>query len=407
MSRTARSEAKITVVIPTRERCDVLCKSLQTVTSQDYDALEIIVSDNCSADRTREVVEAAKDPRVRYLNTGRRLSMSHNWEFALSHVGDGWLTIMGDDDGLLPGALRDVSALIAESGAKAIRSETCYFAWPSLSASAYGRLRIPMRRGYEMRDCRQWLERALLGQAGYPDLPMLYSGGFVDFEVMRRAREITGSFYRSCNPDVYSAVAIASILDQYVYSFAPFAINGASKHSTGTSHFASSKNETTSPATLFASEQNIAFHADLPLGSDGKLPSSLQSFVYESFLQSAALRAPDGRVTPARQLEVILATAEPASAAAIRDWGQIFARHHGLDFESIYRKANSGGLTKKIQRLKSRLVSGLNNYSTDWHPALIRDVYEAGITAAAVLQISPSRLRNLARGLRLGRRKPA
>lgn len=33
--------------------------------------------------------------------------MSHNWEFAL-YVHEGWVTFMGDDDGLLPGAIGQV-----------------------------------------------------------------------------------------------------------------------------------------------------------------------------------------------------------------------------------------------------------------------------------------------------------
>ena len=92
------NEPKVTVILPTRERGDALESALRTVTEQRYENLEIVVSDNCSHDRTGEIARSTGDRRVRYLNTGRRLSMSHNWEFALSHVtgGAGWVTIIGD-----------------------------------------------------------------------------------------------------------------------------------------------------------------------------------------------------------------------------------------------------------------------------------------------------------------------
>ena len=77
------NEPKVTVIIPTRERRETLEKSLLTVTSQNYDNLQIIVSDNFSHDRTEEFVRSVKDERLRYLNTGARISMSANWEFAL------------------------------------------------------------------------------------------------------------------------------------------------------------------------------------------------------------------------------------------------------------------------------------------------------------------------------------
>ena len=61
---------KFSVIIPTRERSDTLQSSLKTCVGQDYDNLEIIVSDNFSTDNTREVVESFDDPRIRYINTG-------------------------------------------------------------------------------------------------------------------------------------------------------------------------------------------------------------------------------------------------------------------------------------------------------------------------------------------------
>jgi len=81
-----------TIVIPTRERSDTLMHAIKTALSQDYENFRVLVSDNASQDQTKEKVEALKDPRIHYINTGQRVSMSENWEFALNHVSDGWLT---------------------------------------------------------------------------------------------------------------------------------------------------------------------------------------------------------------------------------------------------------------------------------------------------------------------------
>jgi len=85
------NDIKFNVIIPTRERADVLVHCLRTVVAQDYENLEIIVSDNHSSDNTWEVVESFGDKRIRYINTGRRLSMSSNWEYALSSVSEGYV----------------------------------------------------------------------------------------------------------------------------------------------------------------------------------------------------------------------------------------------------------------------------------------------------------------------------
>ena len=144
-------EPKFTIVIPTRERADVLFYCLKSACAQDYPNLEILVSDNFSQDNTEEIVKQFRDNRIRYINTGKRVSMSHNWEFAISHIDEGWITILGDDDAILPGAIRKVLQIATTTGVKAIRSNTCQYAWPSLIGKQYGRLNVSPGCGYANR----------------------------------------------------------------------------------------------------------------------------------------------------------------------------------------------------------------------------------------------------------------
>ena len=113
----------ITVVIPTRNRAQTLLSCLRTCSAQRYANFTILVSDNASTDNTRAVVEAAGDSRIRYFNTGYFVSMSDNWEFALSHVAEGYVTFIGDDDGLLPDAIADLARLLEGSGARAVLAQ--------------------------------------------------------------------------------------------------------------------------------------------------------------------------------------------------------------------------------------------------------------------------------------------
>lgn len=374
-------DPKITVVVPTRERADVLRKALATIVAQDYERAEILVSDNNSGDDTAEVVRGFGDPRIRYVNTGRRLSMAHNWEFALSHVHDGWVTILGDDDGLAPGTLRRVAEIIRSTDVLAIRTRTASYLWPSLTGLPFGRLYIPRGSGSEVRDAREWLGRVIDGRAQYMELPMLYSGGYVHVSVIDRVRERGGgAFYHSCIPDVYSAVAIASVVDRYLYVREPLAINGASRHSTGTSQFNAAATGEKRPADLFASEPNIPFHRDVPLLADGGYPPSLQALTYEGWLQSAFLRGPDAPpASPARQLEAILATATTHSA--LEAWVRAFAEMHGLDVAEARRRSVAGRLRTRaaaVLRRGANLVA-LRRLGS---PALtLRDVYEASLAA--------------------------
>lgn len=373
---------KISVVIPTRERADVLAFALRTVTAQAYDDLEIVVSDNFSGDDTREVVTAVNDKRVKYVNTGRRVSMSENWELALSHVTGDWVTIMGDDDGLLPGALTRVSELIRVTRARAIRSRTCFFSWPALTQTPSGVLIVPLQTGHRVRDSQVWLSRLLEGRATYFDLPMLYNGGFVRTDVLAELRHRTGNVLLSCTPDVYTAIAIASVTPSYVFSNEPFSISGTSAHSTGKSFFSGEKVRRDAPAKAFAAEGNYPLHPDIPYTATGGYPLSIQALVYESYRQSASLRGAD-RERHAEQLELILATAGK-HGPAVEAWAEIFAQQHGLDLARARSRSRRHAIRLRLEALPSQVADAVNRAIVGSISNPIGDVYEASRVAATI-----------------------
>src|SRR5689334_6056819 len=125
-----RRTGRLSVIIPTRERHDTLRWSLKTCVTQDCDDLEILVSDNASTDATREVVDSYDDPRIRYVNPGRRLGMSEHWEFALSHVEDGFVSFLGDDDGMMPSAAAEILDVLAAEPAEALVWPLTAYYWP-------------------------------------------------------------------------------------------------------------------------------------------------------------------------------------------------------------------------------------------------------------------------------------
>ena len=64
---------KISVIIPTFNRGEMVVKCVQSVLATNYPELEVIVVDDCSPDDTRQRIDAAfaADPRVRYQRNER------------------------------------------------------------------------------------------------------------------------------------------------------------------------------------------------------------------------------------------------------------------------------------------------------------------------------------------------
>jgi len=105
------------VLIPTRNRADLLKYAIQSVLNQDFGDYELIVSDNNSSDNTREVVESFNDSRVRYVNPRRYLLSADSWNFAYKQATGDYILALGDDDYLVSGALKQVRKVIQEKSA--------------------------------------------------------------------------------------------------------------------------------------------------------------------------------------------------------------------------------------------------------------------------------------------------
>jgi hypothetical protein len=383
-----------TIIIPTRERSDTLVHTLRTALAQDYEHFEVLVSDNASQDDTAEKVDQIKDSRLRYVNTGHRVSMSENWEFALNHVESGWVTVLGDDDAILPGALRRANEIIKKTGLSAIRSNGCSYQWPGFGGSKYGSLTVSLRRGYEIRSSGDMLQQVLDGRRYYTELPMLYNGGFVSLDLISRAKSITGNFFQSMTPDVYSAIVFSLLTESYVYSIEPLAINGASLHSTGTAGFEKVKQKRSyDPAEKFWNEKNIPFHEDLPLMKTGRPVRSISVCVYEAFLQAKEFHGfKQVHTSHQKQLEIALKTSGP-DPAEINEWVELFRRKNDLKPKSMPAKAKT---SLRLDKFFSRILSLLHSCRFKGNQCLsLSNVYDAAIVAGFIKTPKPSVLKNI------------
>jgi hypothetical protein len=241
--------------------------ALQTCVAQDYDALEIIVSDNHSTDATRDVVHSFKDKRVRYLNTGKRVSMSENWEFALSHVTEGYVGFIGDDDGLMPGAAAALAGILNESRPTALTWPVHSYYWPTFVDPALSNcLSMSLRQPLDLteRDSQKTLQNVASFQDHCHALPSLY-WGVVDAAVVQAVRRRTGGvFFRSITPDIYSGVAIAGCTKSYLSTSRMFTLSGSSSHSTGANQVTGvGAAGRSTPSARFTTENTIQFCEEL------------------------------------------------------------------------------------------------------------------------------------------------
>jgi glycosyltransferase involved in cell wall biosynthesis len=250
---------KLTIIVPTLNRADTVGFTLETVLNQTYKNFQIIVSDNCSNDNTKEVIDSFKSNKITYTKPPERLSMSHHWEYVLQFVDSGYVTILGDDDGLVPNSLEKIAHLIRKHKLDAIGWQFANFNWEGLPVF----FKVPLSNTYSIVDSKKEIKRLLnLNTYQLLNLPSLY-GGFINIKLIKRIKEQNNNtFFHSRIPDFYSAAVISANISKYIRCDFPISINATSKHSTGYSAINKESNQTAFESLQMASN-NIDFHSSL------------------------------------------------------------------------------------------------------------------------------------------------
>lgn len=304
------------VVIPTRNRLRTLQHSLKTVLNQNYDNYIVVVSDNNSSDGTREYIEGLNCDKIKYYNTGKSLSMSSSFEFAISKINDGFVIVIGDDDGLLQNSLTYINSIINREKVLAISSRGIVYHWPGGGPNENA-LRIPPLNGrIERKKSTEVIAKVLSGYLQYRHLPILYTGGVVHSSLIALVKSKNNNkFYNSFTPDMYSGFAIASVVGEFARSYASFAIIGCSSYSNGLSQFSAKGN--TSVASNFFLENDIPFHPKL---GNGKVKSE-SLLVLEAYMKCDFLRQErNDNIDFRKQFEIAVATSPKVFRAEVIDY---------------------------------------------------------------------------------------
>src|SRR5687768_11034765 len=83
--QAAAQHMKFSVLLPTRNRLELLRYAIESVRRQFYQDWEIVVSDNDSIEDVRGYVASLGDGRIRYVRTPRFIPVTDNWSNALAH----------------------------------------------------------------------------------------------------------------------------------------------------------------------------------------------------------------------------------------------------------------------------------------------------------------------------------
>lgn len=222
----------VSILVPTRNRAGLLRHALATALSQTFADVEIVVSDNASIDATAEVAGAFGDSRVRVVRSERVLSAHDNWELALDHARGEWVTLLPDDDGLLPSAIERAMATVETTGQRALAWSECAYAHPDARApylddEAVNRVVVePFAGAVEEVDGRAELAR-LFRRRERRQAPGVVTS-LVHRSVLARVRARAGRVFDGPDPFLRAAIPVMATEPSYVVTDLPLTVRGIS-----------------------------------------------------------------------------------------------------------------------------------------------------------------------------------
>lgn len=236
MTSVKAPNLKISIIIPTRNRAEYLEHCIASCLLTDDPNIEVIVSNNNSADNTESVVASFQDSRLKYYNTGEDISMRANWEFGLKKSTGDYVVLIGDDDGFYKNGLDTLRHIIDKHEPDVITWRQISYFWPQKTGEKLGLLKLKLGTFFgplEIRDARQMLKEYCSAKVtNYIKGANIYHG-CVSRKVIDHVKTKSSTYFMAFSPDVYAAIANLTASKKIYIINHRLSIGGMSKKSNG------------------------------------------------------------------------------------------------------------------------------------------------------------------------------
>lgn len=107
---------EVSVIIPTYNRANLICRAIQSISNQNYQNFEIVVIDDSPNRATEKVVKNFNDKKIKYIHnkTKTNLPSARNQGVRESSKDSKYIAFLDDDDEWLPQFLEKTVAVLEE-----------------------------------------------------------------------------------------------------------------------------------------------------------------------------------------------------------------------------------------------------------------------------------------------------
>ncbi len=119
MKRNSGDFGIVSIIMPAYNDAEYISESIQSIQSQTYPFWELIIVDDCSSDKTHEIVRGfLSDKRIRLLKNEYNSGAALTRNYALREASGKWIAFLDADDVWLPEKLENQLKFMLEHGYK-------------------------------------------------------------------------------------------------------------------------------------------------------------------------------------------------------------------------------------------------------------------------------------------------
>jgi len=212
----------ISIAIPTRERGRYLTYCLETTLRCDLRKVEIVVSDNASADAS--FVDDPRFAAVKFVRQPSRIPIAANYEAVFAACSGDYILYLGDDDAVMPSGIADLAEILEARRPDIVSWPEPQYFWPL--GRQRGSLTIKrrhMRGGFINQDPREIMRLVCDGLRGNSAVHC----GCLKRSIVENIRARCGRYFYHVNPDA-AAYGALSLAQTYFYLSRPVTMYGRS-----------------------------------------------------------------------------------------------------------------------------------------------------------------------------------
>jgi glycosyltransferase involved in cell wall biosynthesis len=235
---------RFSILLPTRNRLELLRYAVQSVLDQDFQDWEVVVSDNASEDDIPGFLAEVADSRIRYVRSEILIPVTDNWNLALENSSGDYIIMLGDDDCLMQRCLSTANQMLLDHDEpELIYTQAVQYYYKDVTPQAdEAFLLLVYCEFFRHEKDAFWLPRedalrVVQDSMGFK-VPLMYNmqHSVVSRRVVERLRN-KGPFFQSPYPDYYATNVLFLTVERILVSPLPLVAIGISPRSFGFFYF--------------------------------------------------------------------------------------------------------------------------------------------------------------------------